>query len=187
MSVCDNRLRIEQVLGGRSSTEVETDFILRLVRSKELTLHQWKIAYSGYSWGEVAQGTSTEELIDYLHLKDLPEHQPDFATVEETLMKVLFEPEIKEKFRFGGFWVREWLCQARILYRDQNQHPDEVMELVGARCDLPCHRTRICEAPHFKFMNSPIGEFVQWGYSREVGYDHDNEFPDWPTTIFADL
>ena len=47
----------------------ETDLIAALTQSSELSLRYWRVAYGGYSWAEVASGTTAAELWNYLHEK----------------------------------------------------------------------------------------------------------------------
>jgi hypothetical protein len=64
IEVVDHRIIIRHVLAGGMYDE--TELILSLARSPELTLTSWQIAYAGYEWGDVAAGASAAELLEYL-------------------------------------------------------------------------------------------------------------------------
>lgn len=69
IEVCDNKFSIERVLAGSVDTlqpQTETNLILMLVQSPQLTLVEWRIAYTGYSSGLINSGTSSAELLAYL-------------------------------------------------------------------------------------------------------------------------
>jgi hypothetical protein len=64
IEVCNHQLIIENVLAG--GIYGETKLVIAIAQSPDLRLQEWKVAYSGYSWGEVACGTSAASLLDYL-------------------------------------------------------------------------------------------------------------------------
>jgi hypothetical protein len=68
IEVCNHQFMIENVLAG--GMYGETELMIALAKSPDLTLQEWKVAYSGYSWGEVACGTSAASLLDYLHYEE---------------------------------------------------------------------------------------------------------------------
>ncbi len=64
IEVRDNQLIIENILAG--GMYGETELIIAIAQSPDLTMQEWKVAYSGYAWGKVAGGTSAASLLDYL-------------------------------------------------------------------------------------------------------------------------
>ncbi|MBD2185912.1 hypothetical protein H6S82_27330 [Planktothrix sp. FACHB-1355] len=54
--------------GGSVGGEVETDLIVKLSHSPNLTMVKWAVVYggNGYNYTDMATGTSTAELLDYL-------------------------------------------------------------------------------------------------------------------------
>lgn len=66
IDVIDHKLYIEITFG--VDWYDQTNFIIALVTSPDLTLCNWQVAGGGdgYNWVEVAQGSSTDELLDYL-------------------------------------------------------------------------------------------------------------------------
>ncbi len=68
ITVCESDLKIERGYGGSVGGEVETDFIVKLSQSPNLTMVKWAVVYGGdgYNYTNMATGTSTAELLDYL-------------------------------------------------------------------------------------------------------------------------
>jgi hypothetical protein len=68
IEVCDRQFRIENVLIGGMYDE--TDLVIAIAKAPDLTLQEWIVAYSGYSWGEVNRGSNAAELLTYLQYED---------------------------------------------------------------------------------------------------------------------
>ncbi|MFB2970456.1 hypothetical protein ACE1CD_15905 [Aerosakkonema sp. BLCC-F183] len=68
ITVCGCDLKIERGYGGSLGGEVETDLILKLSHSPNLTIVKWAVVCggNGYNYTDMATGTSTAELLDYL-------------------------------------------------------------------------------------------------------------------------
>lgn len=177
ITVCDHNLTIQHVLSGGAYGG--TDLILALAQSTELTLHEWKVAYNGYSWGEVAKGTTSEELIDYLYWQELPDQKPDFEKIETELRAVLMRPEFSEVLELGEFRVGEWMCQALLLFKiRQRPDYDAIIKTVTSKCQVPGFKVYdLGSYPAPKdspFMD--LGQYVQFGYCYDSGYDYEDEF-----------
>ncbi len=73
IEVVDHKLYIENGFGvGRDH---DTNFVIALATSPDLTLCNWQVSGGGqgYNYVEVAHGSNTNDLINYLHLSfDLP-------------------------------------------------------------------------------------------------------------------
>lgn len=68
ITVCGSDLKIERGYGGAKEGEVETDLIIKLSQSPNLTMIKWAVVYggNGYDYTYIATGISTAELLDYL-------------------------------------------------------------------------------------------------------------------------
>jgi hypothetical protein len=71
IEVRDHQLMIQEVLAG--GIYGGTSLIIAVSQSPNLMMKEWKVAYNGYSWGEVAQGSSALSLLDYLQFSDGPD------------------------------------------------------------------------------------------------------------------
>jgi hypothetical protein len=74
IEICDNQLRLECGYGGHKSGPVvakaETDLVLSLAASSEISLIEWQLGYCGDYYGVLASGTSSSELRDYLFTEE---------------------------------------------------------------------------------------------------------------------
>ena len=112
--------------------------------------------------------------------KQLPDQKPDFAAIEAALKDELALPAHAELFELMSFESRQWLCQARI--REKFDEPfgehyrtlDAIVDSVRTKCKVPGRRAGWVFDP--EDHRTLIGSSIEFGYSREVGYVHDNEF-----------
>ena len=68
ITVCGSDLKIERGYGGSVRGEVETDLIVKLLNSPNLTMIKWEVTYggNGYNYIQMANGVSRSQLLDYL-------------------------------------------------------------------------------------------------------------------------
>ncbi len=71
IEVRDHQLMVQEILAG--GMYGGTSLIIAVAQSPNVMMQSWKVAYDGYSWGEVAQGTSASSLLDYLQFSDEPD------------------------------------------------------------------------------------------------------------------
>lgn len=68
IAVCGSDLKIERGYGGSVGGEVETDLIIKLSHSPNLTMVKWAVVYggNGYNYTQMANGMREAQLLDYL-------------------------------------------------------------------------------------------------------------------------
>ncbi len=171
----------------------EGELVMAIAESSDLTLQEWKVTYGGnlYAWGEVAGGTSAEELLDYLHWKELPDAKPDFKQIRIELEKVLAQPEISEQFELREFLVGDWLCQALMLwkippYLGGSDLSKAVVEPVSQKCQVPGSGRRGGSPISPDYPIATYGEYIQFGYAHWSGYDHKDEFQEYRYQVWRD-
>jgi hypothetical protein len=165
----------------------EKELVMTIAQSSDLMLREWKVTYGGnlYAWGELAKGTTAQELIDYLHWKELPDEKPDFEQIKIELQNAMLQAEISEVFELGEFVVGDWLCQALILYKHE-PFPDAwslfetlVVEPVSHKCQVPGNARRgSSPVPQDKSI-AAYGNYIQFGYARWSGHEYEDEFQDY--------
>jgi len=108
----------------------------------------------------------------------LPAQPPDFPAVEEALSRALAEPEAAAAFALEGFEAKTWLCEVRLRHDAMTRERWAVLEgVVGAVAAATGLPGRV--AGHYLDPSDTqriVGHTLQFGYSKEVGYDHGNEF-----------
>jgi hypothetical protein len=110
--------------------------------------------------------------------KALPAEEPDFAKIKRELQSVMAKPEIAAVLELGEFKTKTWICEAVLLHKVKDMKPywskiEEVVNTVSAQCKVPGRAAGWYADPHDP--QRFIGTTVQFGYSREVGYDYENE------------
>lgn len=68
IQICDHTISIENSLS--VGLYDETGLLIAIAQTAGLTMSEWSVAYSGYSWGKVARGSSAIELLAYLQDSD---------------------------------------------------------------------------------------------------------------------
>jgi hypothetical protein len=111
--------------------------------------------------------------------KKLPAEKPDFEAIEAALRAVLAGPTVAAILEFDGFEAKQWLCSVKILHKvkDIGEHWDiveSVVKSVANQCKIPGRVAGGYRDPNDR--QREIGEILEFGYSREVGYDYQNEF-----------
>ena len=113
--------------------------------------------------------------------KPLPVDNPDFTEVERVLNDAVVEPDVARLLKLDDFASKGWLSQAKVLYTtDLRDMPgywatvERLVQTISTKAGIP---GRVAgsyfdkEDPH-----RMIGLVLEFGYSREVGYDQPNEF-----------
>ncbi len=111
--------------------------------------------------------------------KKLPEQKPDFAPVEAALKAALSAPELAALVALDGFEVREWVAEAKLLHKVEDLRNDwekleGLVNAVSRECGLPGRPAGWYWDPDD--IQRMIGTTLHFGYSKEVGYDHENDF-----------
>jgi len=108
----------------------------------------------------------------------LPRRKPDFQSVERELKDLLDGAEFHEYFELLGFEVGEWLCRAFLGFRKQAAEPadwplaQDLVHRVREKTGLPGRTAGHLMDP--ETGRTLIAVILEFGYSREVGYDHPN-------------
>jgi hypothetical protein len=112
--------------------------------------------------------------------KKLPEEKPDFAKVEEALRATVAAPELSALVTLDGFEAREWVAEAKLresFVERSKTNWDKIyamVEAVSAQCGIPGRMAGWYSDP--EDWRRHIGSTLHFGYSSEVGYDHQNDF-----------
>jgi hypothetical protein len=112
--------------------------------------------------------------------KKLPAEKPDFAKVEEVLRAAVETPELSALVALEDFVAKDWVAEARLRekfseYSRANWEKIYAMiEAVSAECGIPGRMAGSYSDP--EDWRRHIASRLHFGYSREVGYDHESDF-----------
>lgn len=185
IEVCDSNFSIQRILGGGTNNpESESRLLLQLAQTSNLTLKDWRINYTDYTFGHVAGGYDATSLVEYLHtegdLAKLPSCKPDFDAVERELKGYLTDfGDMARHFQLIDFRAAEWSCQAIV---QQLNLPEGVHRWadscyanhISGHCRIPPKFVR--SSPFLKEYADIKASCLQLGYSYLTAYDHPNEF-----------
>ena len=111
--------------------------------------------------------------------KPLPRRKPDFDSIELALSRELTRRSLTDVVELTRFECRDWICRATLTHyvADIHAHWHEIIGLLTAvsrQCGVPARPAGWAFDP--TEPDRMTGTIVEFGYSRETGYHHSNEF-----------